>query len=264
MKTLVLLSGCIATLFGSVQLIAQTNKPAKGVGSTITFKTSKGVEVKEARVISVDFDGLVWRAQHPDGRAFGGRVNFSELPLEVAKEFGHDPQKSAVANAGRAKAAAQQRAAATESRNSSARAAAAANTKMVVIGLVSQNVRDGVMVIGEDQAPKMWSTSQFVRAPSGLDRATTTWRGPPTTDGTPIFVGRCLVTDVDNKGSLFDGQKIQLTIYPNGSYAYESVGAGSKTIPRFTVKPGLVTEPAKPEVFNALKETYRFNTPKPW
>ncbi len=256
MKTLLVLS-CLFALGGN--LTAQF-AVSKGVGATISFTNSRGEEIKDATVTAIAQGELIWKARRTDGTAIGGRVKLSELPEDLARDFGYDPKRAAEINAANAaKNAAQQNALAAERRVEMWRANQAAATKMVVVGRVTQVTSDGMLVSAEMQMPKQ--TSTFVN-PTGRNVTpyTIVRTGPPSEDGSPLFVGRCLITDADTAGWT-DDSKVRAVVYPNGTYTYESVGAGTRTIQKFTLNPAKVTTPATPENFESLKKTYRFNTP---
>lgn len=258
MKTTWILTAILALAF-SAKLTAQNAKPTKGVGSLITFTDKKGVEIRDATVKYVTFEEITWMARNSDGKPFGGRVKFSELPAGLASEFGYDADKVAKINATNAKAAAERNRLAAERSAGMWRANQSASTKMTIIGRVSQVIEDGIMIIGEPQPPQR--TSVLVTLTGRFQTPYTVVRtGPPTVDGSPLFVGRGLLTDAEKSG-LIDGQPIKSVIYPNGTYTYKSVGAGTATIQKFTLDPTKVTKPATPEQFQMLKETYQFNTP---
>lgn len=249
----------IAIVLQALLTVAQAAQPSKGVGSVISFTTKKGEEIKDAKVKVVTVDSIIWTAVRPDGRPFGGRTPMAELPEQLASEFGYDPKKAAEIQAANAQAIATQNQLNAERRVLNARTRQAMETKMTIIGKVSQVLEDGLMIIAEAQAPKISTTlvSPTGRFPTPFTIERTS---PPTDDGSPLFVGRCLVTDASKNGWT-DGQAIWATVYPNGTYTYTSVGAGTATIQKFVLEPSAVTNPATPGQFNALKRAYPFNTP---
>ena len=250
---------CIGLFAMALNLGAQEAKPKKGIGSVITFTNKKGEEIKDATVKGVSLDGIIWTATHPDGRPFGGRVSFADLPKGLASEFGYDPKKVAEINAKNAKATAEQNRLAMERRVEMDRFNQASLTKMTIVGTVTQVTPDGVLVTAEFQRGKQTST---MVSPSGRQAKpyTVVRTEAPTEDGSPLFVGRCFITDGSTAGWT-DDQKIRATVYPNGTYTYVAVSGARLTINKFTLNPAKVTTPTTPEKFQSLKDTYMFNTP---
>ena len=184
-------------------------------------------------------------------------MSFAELPDALASEFGYDPKKVAKIMAQNAKAVSEQTRLATERRAEMLRANQASVTKMTILGTVTQVTPDGMLVTAQYQSPKQ--TSTFVN-PAGrnVTSYTVVRKEAPTEDGSPLFVGRCLITDA-NPAGWTDDQKIRAVVYPNGTYTYESVGGASRTITKFTLNPAKVITPATPDIFEMLKKTYPFN-----
>lgn len=218
MKTLSCLLAAAALLVGS-------NAPAQASTNSITFTNKSGGVIRDAKVVRVLSDGLLYRLEKS-----GGKVLFVDLPVATQEEFGFDRaawsrQQAAfqAANQARAVAAQQQRS------NTAIYA-----TRMALLGNVRQILDGGILFEAE------WAPERVRNKVAGV---------------APAFMGRCFVAGATN--AVAENRWLEMVGYPDGKYTYKSVAAGELTVVKFQTNPAKVERPASPEEMKILKATFR-------
>ena len=175
------------------------------------LKTQDGTVYKNATITTVT--AAYVSVMHDDGTA---RLMLRNLPEELQKKYGYDPNKAAQHMTAEAQAqqnAAQQRQLAEFDRLS-----------LIVDGTISQVTDDGVFFRGS--AYTATTSQSTTRLSDGSDSTTTTTKAKSLGSTGLIFIAGATI-------GVTDGKPWTGRVWPAGSYRYESVGAGTKTIERW-------------------------------
>jgi hypothetical protein len=179
------------------------------------LKTQDGTTYKNATITTVT--AAYVSVMHEDGTA---RVMLHNLPEDLQKKYGYDPNKAVQHMT--AEAQAQQRVA--QQRQLAGAVAEFDKLSLLVNGTISQVADDGVLFRGS--AYTTITSQSTTRVSDGTDSTTTTTKEKSLGGTGLIFIAGFTRGVVD--GGSWTGR-----IWPAGTFSYESVGAGTKTIERW-------------------------------
>ncbi len=174
------------------------------------FTTTTGKAYKGATVSRVEADGIIITTE--DGIV---KLRFADLPPDVAKRFGYDPQKAAAFAAENARAAAANNVAAS----AAARRDAEQRKTAAAVGDMKKTGRRAELKIVQVLANGILATG-VIDNPDGSGFAYKT----------PFFVA-CAT------GGLTDGQRVEQMLYEFGVHKYTDVTGAGRTVKAYAISP---------------------------
>lgn len=212
----------IHTALVGIFLVA-TNTVAQTNSFTFTNVMGEAIRVEPIRVQ----DGrLIYRNE-----SGGGSIRMGELPADIQKQFGYDQREAAVANAQERRRkeladmqAARDLAAAARLQEYREITRKVEETRTVIWARVMQRL-DGGLLIDADSVRE---------SESELRRIGTHIEGHNGEKVRNSAEGIIMLCDYSKEKMTADGDKFAVIGFPIGFYEYSSVGAGKKTVRRYT------------------------------
>ena len=222
----------LCLLVAAFPAIAQTNL------GTITFTNRHGEVVSNAAVTKVEAAELVYSLSPG-----GGRVKLADLPEDLRRQFGYDPEKAALAEAERKEKlarqsrllAAQADQAATEQQGRQVENDVIA-TATIIDAEIRQHIKEGLLLnckpgeYNNDGGQYGWESFHYpMAAASKKFIADHPGIKPMIEDADTV-----LLEDFYQGNSLADKDGFSVVGFPIGTFQYTTVAGGSKTVRRYT------------------------------
>lgn len=237
-----------------VVAVVVSTSAADDFPSTLSFTNKQGLAIQNAQVVRVRTNDVIFRLPGDSGGI--GAVKLGDLPLDLARKFGYDPEllkkREAEAEERAAQDAPLNAAAAQINRERQQIQLLRANAfsgRMYIEGVVLQKLEQGLLIrSGTEIRARAEAQNRRNGIPSGGEVAIRGVR-----NGIIVYDDLCLLTDFRAAGSLVDNDKIAVIAFPNGEYSYTTTSGGKKTVRTFTTDLTKVTSVSSPSATAAAK-----------
>ena len=213
---------------------------ASPAAEPITVTNKNGVVYKNITVIRKDRDGILFRSE-----SGGGRLKAVDMGEELQTRFGFDPatvgkiadeekQKAVERDRSYNEAAAKAKAALTARTQENATLGPIRHSLMqgarLIRGTVSQKGSGfGILVSsGEEELRRFLETERL----AGRDSKASDYPNDKAQPGA-VFVGKCLLVHHPKESEIAGDDKVNIAAYMAGTYEYESVSAGTRSVRKF-------------------------------